>query len=231
MRLRKVIYLCLVVAIIFFFSILFTKTFTARKILACANSISCAKDLSGVFNPTVKIGQFMGKAVTVPQDLENLASAENVLGTATGKKKKILVNLSAQKLYAYTQGMLTYTFAISSGKDNPTPIGKFNIWIKLRATDMEGGERSQDTYYNLPNVPYTMYFYNENLGKWLGYGIHGAYWQSEFGKPTSQGCVMLSVSDAATLYKWADPPTRGSQTIASTQNKGTEVVIFGKAPM
>lgn len=172
----------------------------------------------------------MGKKIHVPIP-HATPPIKDVLGAAKNMDKKILVDLSKQKLYAYTDNKLTYTFAISSGKHNPTPIGKFYIWIKLRATDMEGGDKSLDTYYNLPNVPYTMYFYNDSLGKWLGYGIHGAYWESEFGMPNSQGCIILSVENAEKLYTWADPPTKGDQTPTTPKKLGTEVIVFGKAPL
>lgn len=187
--------------------------------LPCANTISCVKDLSGVFDSTKVQGEFMGQTTSVPLTLmSEFGSSSNVLGVkANTKEKKILVNLTTQKLYAYEGNTLVYHFTISSGKFNPTPVGKFNIWIKLLATDMEGGDKDNNTYYNLPNVPYTMYFYNENVGKWTGYGIHGAYWPMPYGKPMTQGCVVLQVADAAKLYRWADLPTN--------------IIIFGKAPV
>lgn len=68
---------------------------------------------------------------------------------------------------------------------------------------MEGG--SGRYYYNLPNVPYTMFFENEKIPRWKGYGIHGAYWHNDFGTPRSHGCVNLPVDAARKLYYWADP--------------------------
>jgi lipoprotein-anchoring transpeptidase ErfK/SrfK len=55
--------------------------------------------------------------------------------------------------------------------------------------------------YNLPNVPYTMYFYR-------GYAIHGTYWHNNFGSPMSHGCVNLATPDAQWLYNWAPMHTR-----------------------
>ena len=54
--------------------------------------------------------------------------------------------------------------------------------------------------YYLPNVPYTMYFYQ-------GYGLHGTYWHHNFGTPMSHGCVNLATPDAEWLYNWASVGT------------------------
>lgn len=211
---RKIIGLVLISFCLFLF---FTK-----NALPCANSISCTKDLSGTYDPHQTSGEFMGKIIPIPTDMfDQELPIPPVLGQTTEiKEKKIFVNLTAQRLYAYDGDDLVYSFAISSGKWNPTPVGKFHIWTKLLATHMEGGEKENNTYYSLPNVPYTMYFYNENVGKWNGYGIHGAYWPMNFGQPMSQGCVVLSVKDAGKLYHWTD-----------SESEATTVIIFGKASL
>ena len=54
--------------------------------------------------------------------------------------------------------------------------------------------------YDLPNVPYVMYFYQD-------YGLHGAYWHNNFGHPMSHGCVNERIVDAKALYEWADGPS------------------------
>jgi len=54
--------------------------------------------------------------------------------------------------------------------------------------------------YYLPDVPYTMYFYD-------GYGIHGTYWHDNFGTPMSHGCVNMRTSEAAWLFDFADVGT------------------------
>jgi lipoprotein-anchoring transpeptidase ErfK/SrfK len=53
-------------------------------------------------------------------------------------------------------------------------------------------------YYDLPGVPWNLYFTPE------GAVIHGAYWHTSFGSPYSHGCVNLWPNDARTLYMWAD---------------------------
>jgi lipoprotein-anchoring transpeptidase ErfK/SrfK len=54
--------------------------------------------------------------------------------------------------------------------------------------------------YNIPNVPYTMYFYK-------GYAIHGAFWHNRFGTPVSHGCINLPVQQARKLYNWTSTGT------------------------
>lgn len=112
-------------------------------------------------------------------------------------EKKIVINLTNQQLLAYDNNQLIYSFPISSGKWYPTPTGTFKPWAKLPLTRMAGGSRALGTYYNLPNVPYVVYFYK-------GYAIHGAYWHSNFGHPMSHGCVNVSVENAKLLYNFID---------------------------
>ncbi len=114
--------------------------------------------------------------------------------------KRIQVDLTKQILYAYDNNQLTYSFPISSGKWFPTPVGTFKPWAKLSSTRMVGGNIALGTHYDLPGVPYVVYFYQ-------GYAIHGAYWHSNFGHPMSHGCVNVSVDNAALLYKFIDLDT------------------------
>lgn len=115
--------------------------------------------------------------------------------------KKVEINLSTQTLQAYEGGNLIYHLTISSGKPWwPTPTGTFYPWTKLKSTRMRGGSQALGTYYNLPNVPYVVYFFK-------GYGLHGTYWHNNFGYPMSHGCVNLKTSDAEKLYYWIDMQT------------------------
>ena len=69
------------------------------------------------------------------------------------------VNLTQQMVYAYQGNSLANSFLVSTGTwQYPTVTGQYHIYIKLRYTDMTGPG------YYLPNVPFTMYFYQ-------GYGL------------------------------------------------------------
>ena len=89
---------------------------------------------------------------------------------------------------------------------------------------MKGGEGRYA--YNLPNVPYTMFFENDKVPSWRGYGLHGTYWHSDFGKVHSHGCVNLPTPIAEKLYFWTTPVLGDKSFIRSTSdNVGTRVVI------
>ena len=53
-----------------------------------------------------------------------------------------------------------------------------------------------DDVYDLPGVPWTMYFTYD------GAAIHGAYWHNDFGAQHSHGCVNLPPDKAEQLYDW-----------------------------
>jgi lipoprotein-anchoring transpeptidase ErfK/SrfK len=153
-----------------------------------------------------------------------------VLGD-TSQAKRIEIDLTNQRLMAYEGDRQVYNFLISSGKWGRTPTGNFRIWIKLRYTKMEGGSKALNTYYYLPNVPYVMYFYNEDIPKWRGYGIHGTYWHDNFGHPMSHGCINMKTEEAGLLYQWANPDLGDKASgYAGEDNPGTEIIIYGTAP-
>lgn len=196
----------------------------------CANSISCIKNLTGQFEQNAYVGEFLGETVMLPELIAQSVTVPPILGETTTSDKRIEVDLSLQKLYAYEGGSLIYEFPVSTGKWGLTPTGEFRTWIKLRFTRMVGGVKGTGTYYNLPNVPYTMYFYNDQIPKWRGYGIHGAYWHNNFGHPMSHGCINMKIEDAEKLYHWSSPPSSSNTTYASDDSPGTKVIIYGTTP-
>lgn len=204
--------------------------FQAQKPEPCANSESCISDLSGEKQTTNK-GTFMGRDVTAPALPEKhafaLTETQNVLGEATADNKRIYVDLTNQKLFAYEGNNRVFEFDVSTGKWGRTPTGNFRIWIWLKYTRMSGG--SGPTYYNLPNVPYTMFFYNEDIPKWRGYALHGAYWHNNFGHPMSHGCVNLRIDDAEKLFYWTNPTVKNT-AYPTEENPGTLITIYGTAP-
>lgn len=114
--------------------------------------------------------------------------------------KKIIVDRSEQKLYAYDGEELFMEVLVSTGLDDlPTPRGNFNIFEKTPSRYMQGPLPGiSEQYYDLPGVPWTMYF------TYQGGAIHGAYWHDKFGSQWSHGCVNLVPTDSEKLYDWAD---------------------------
>lgn len=191
----------------------------------CANSVSCINDLSGTFEKG-KGSTFMGRTVMLPESLTDLAKPRRVLGDTT-VTKHIFVDLSTQMLTAYEGTNVVMSFPVATGRWSPTPTGDFHIWVKLRYTHMEGGNPADGTYYNLYNVPYTMFYYNDEVPKAKGFSLHGAYWHNNFGHPMSHGCVNIRPEDAGKLFDWADPVNTDKITYASTDHPGTLVTITG----
>jgi lipoprotein-anchoring transpeptidase ErfK/SrfK len=103
----------------------------------------------------------------------------------------IEVNVSTQRLIAWEGNTPVYAVIVSTGTDeHPTITGSFEVQHKFRETRMQGDD------YDVPDVPYTMYYYG-------GYAIHGAYWHNNFGTPVSHGCVNVAVDHARWLFSWA----------------------------
>lgn len=191
-----------------------------------AGQMGCVySDLSGVINYSETVAIYEGQEISIPK-YAYLDNVDNkVLGLAT-EERWIEVDLSDQKLYAWEGDRLFMDTLISSGLPwYPTPTGEFRVWIKLRATKMEGGTGAY--YYYLPNVPHVMYFGNDEVPGWRGYGIHGAYWHNDFGNPHSHGCVNVPLDAAERLYYWATPilPEGKTSVRSTSDNPGIRIVI------
>lgn len=183
-------------------------------------------------------GEFHGHSVTPPR-LSDFLPLPSVLGISNKNpyeynlNKRIEVDLTNQKVYAFEGNDLVYAFTISSGKWYPTPTGEFTIWAKVRSQKMSGGNKSIGTYYYLPNVPYVMFFSNNDISKMRGFSFHGTYWHDNFGHPMSHGCVNMKTADAKILYEWVNPPVvdpSSWSTLADATNPGTRVIIYGQTP-
>ncbi len=194
--------------------------------LACCEE----KDIlssDGTFDESPNIAFFEGEAIDYPKtSLAQMAipkqtDAESViLGAEDNRGKWIEVSLSQQKLRAWEGDKIVMEFPISSGLWSKTPKGDFNIWYKTRSQRMKGGSKELGTYYDLPNVPHNMFFNK-------GYGIHGAYWHNNFGRPMSHGCINAPLADAAAIFEWAGPniPAGQNYVRATDDNPGTRVFV------
>lgn len=192
---------------------------------SCCNVDQVSK--TGNFDEKASLAIFNSQVINYPKtslayNYSDQNSDQKVLGTtnAAGEEKWIEVSLDEQKIKAWEGNSLVMEFPISSGKWAPTPTGTFNIWYKTRNQSMIGGSQALGTYYNLPNVPHNMFFYQ-------GYAIHGAYWHNNFGQPMSHGCVNSPLASAAQIFEWAGPvlPAGVNALKASADNPGTRVLI------
>lgn len=238
--LHRLILLLLFISVIIFVAFNFQ---SIRRTLAYKFHISgdlttscCSVDQvlksDGKFNEDATMAIFNSKVIDYPKTslaysyaqaiTQQPTSDKAVLGTTNeaGEEKWIEVSLDEQKLRAWEGNKLVMEFPISSGLWMPTPKGEFRIWHKTRSQTMSGGSKTLGTYYNLPNVPNNMFFYQ-------GYAIHGAYWHNNFGHPMSHGCVNSPLASAAQIFDWAGPivPTGQNWTHATPENPGTRVVV------
>lgn len=187
------------------------------------------QNLTGEYDQNDTQGIFNGTKI-VSTGVKSNIDTKNVLGV-NDSIKRIEVDLAQQRLYAYEGTNLVYNFLISSGKWGKTPTGTFRIWGKFRYTKMEGGKKELNTYYYLPNVPYVMFFENNEIPGYRGFGLHGTYWHNNFGHPMSHGCINMKTEEAGLLYNWTTPNLGNNKSGRATEdNLGTEIRIYGVAP-
>lgn len=175
---------------------------------------------TGEFEASEKQAYFLDSEVLPPVTALAEPKTPFVLGEVSPNEKWIEIDLSEQKLTAWEGGTKFLETLISAGKWGRTPTGEFNIWGKYKYTKMSGGNKEDHTYYYLPNVPYTMYFYK-------GFGLHGTYWHNNFGNPMSHGCINMPTTMAEKVFYWSTPalPSGKNYIASSKENPGTRVVI------
>jgi LysM repeat protein len=156
-------------------------------------SVASLARVNGISNPN---HIYVGQRLTIVQGAGGASSspAPNpapVTPPVVGGQRWIDIDLGSQTLTAYDGNTPVFNTLVSTGLAFPTPVGTYHILYKLRAQRMTGPG------YDLPNVPWVMYFTNR------GHAIHGAYWHNNFGSPMSHGCVNMRVSEAQWLYDFA----------------------------
>ncbi len=117
---------------------------------------------------------------------------EDVSSTFTIQPAKLIdVNLTTQTVTLYDEDRQVRTMICSSGTEaNPSITGTYAIYAKSEKVHMRGDD------YDLPDVPWVLMFNGD-------YTIHGNYWSTSFGVPSSHGCIGLPVEDAHFVYQWA----------------------------
>ncbi len=115
----------------------------------------------------------------------------NIAALKRSNQRWIEIRLSTQRLIAWKGKTMIHAVIVSTGKaETSTPVGSFEVQSKHRVARMQGDD------YDIPDVPYTMYYSG-------GYAIHGAYWHRSFGTPVSHGCVNVAPDHARWLFNWA----------------------------
>lgn len=143
--------------------------------------------LNGLPNPNMV---WVGQRLRVKQAATAL-KAFGVEDAPADGARWIEIDLGDQTLTAWQGDVAVLRTLVSTGKPStPTVTGEFAVQTKLDSQRMTGDD------YDLPNVPWVMYFYSD-------FAIHGAYWHANFGNPTSHGCINMIPEEAKALYDWA----------------------------
>lgn len=107
------------------------------------------------------------------------------------------VDLDQRVLTAYVGNYAVMSSKVDIGHQNsPTVRGTFNIWLMNRVQTLRG-QTWDGTPYNVPDVPYVMYFFQD-------YAIHPSASRTSYGAATSPGCVIPPLEVAEFLWEFAD---------------------------
>ncbi len=113
--------------------------------------------------------------------------------------KRVELNLNHQRLRAFEYDRLVFETIVATGKiDGSTPVGRWSTSRKRPCRRMIN-EPNNPNEYDLPGVPWVTYITPE------GVAFHGAYWHSNWGIPSSNGCINMRPMDAKWLYRWSLP--------------------------
>jgi lipoprotein-anchoring transpeptidase ErfK/SrfK len=129
-------------------------------------------------------------AIGIPP-VQATSTASKIVALRQSSDRWIEVRLKTQRLVAWEGNNPVYAIVVSTGTtEHPTRSGVFAVQSKHEVARMQGED------YDVPDVPFTMYYNNS-------YAIHGAYWNRSFGTPVSHGCVNVAVNHAEWLFNWA----------------------------
>jgi hypothetical protein len=129
------------------------------------------------------------------------------------------VNLTKKILTLFEYDKPIFATYVATGKPtSPTITGTYRIWYKLLKTRMQGGPPAADHYYDLPNVPWVMFYYR-------GFSIHGTYWHDRFGTQQSAGCTNTTNGDAEFIFSKTLPslPDNKNSIFSSDTSPGTVI--------
>jgi len=147
-------------------------------------------------------------------------------------EKRIDVNLTTQVLTALEFNKPVFEAKIASGAPSTrkpgqistiTPNGDFRVFEKKPAVHMGNGNLvAEIDDYELPGVPWTMYFTER------GHAFHGTYWHDNFGNTMSHGCINMRTPEARWLFRWALPAHKAEDLATKYyfRDYGTAIRIF-----
>jgi len=161
-------------------------------------TVSAIVRANGLTNPSLI---YPGQQLRISGGSGSIAPAAPA---APSGAKRILVDLSDQRMYVYQNGQILWNWVISTGlPGRDTAVGHYKVLNKI--------PNAYASTWNL-QMPYWLGIY------WAGSlqnGIHALpiqangqrLWEGYLGQRVSYGCVILGTQNAATLYNWASVGT------------------------
>jgi LysM repeat protein len=148
---------------------------------------------NGLANPNYI---YAGQRLRIPVG----GTAASAPAPSAGGARRIVVDLSDQRMYVYQGGQLLWNWVVSTGRPGQeTAVGHFKVLNKI--------PNAYASTWGL-QMPYWLGIY------WAGSlqnGIHALpiqangqrLWEGYLGQRVSFGCIILSTRNAAKLYNWA----------------------------
>ena len=132
----------------------------------------------------------------------NIPSKNVLLPLPVVLNKRIVIDISEQRMTVYENGEVRNTYIVSTGvEDSPTIAGVFQV----QSHNLNAYASNWDLY-----MPHFIGIYEA----WPGFmnGIHGLptlssgrrLWAGNLGTPASYGCIILALDAAEDLYHWAE---------------------------
>jgi LysM repeat protein len=148
-------------------------------------------------NPTLGDALSVGQTVIIP-------SLDEFIPLSLVPHKRIVVNISQQKMWAYENGQVKWTWTVSTGiPSSPTWPGVYQI--------QSHEELAYAGNWNLW-MPHFMGVYRPVPTSEFMNGFHGfpsrngsqLLWTSNLGTRVTYGCILVSSDNATQLYSWAE---------------------------
>lgn len=148
-------------------------------------------------NPGSGDGLRPGETITVP-------SPDLLLPLPVVEGKRIVINISQQRMWAYENGDVRWEWPVSTGiESSPTAPGVFQVQSHEPNAYAANWDLWMPNFIGIYRPVPTSEFMN---------GFHGfptrngsnLLWTNSLGHPVTYGCILISNDNAPLLYEWAE---------------------------
>jgi lipoprotein-anchoring transpeptidase ErfK/SrfK len=183
---------------------------------------------SGVPHTAAYYQDLLGKASSYDGYVEATAQALSDSSAVQARMrlvmphKAVMVSLQEQALRAYEDGQLMKYTVITTGRPElPTVTGHYAIYEKVSPYKFISPWPQGSKFYYPPTwIKYWMPFYS-------GYGLHDAWWRSNYGPGTNVGGDGPSSSEPTGTHGCVNIPYANTVWLWNWAPVGTPVVVYG----